>query len=141
MQGPTNQPVPTTVVNGATIDLKNTSDTPVTVLDTVPEPVFTLLPSTYQWDGRSLMTVQPTIANWAALLASGYTNLAYNWTVAGVAVTKTITPGLLTLTRSQGSGQMTVTVEPAPVSPWSRCRTADPRRCSSRCCTPSACLR
>ena len=46
----------------------------------------------------------------------GVANLTYSWSVAGVAVTKTITagtptvPGALTLTRSQGSGPMTVTL-------------------------------
>ena len=85
-----------------------TNDIPITVNEAIPDPVFTLLPSTNLWDGRSVMTLTTNIANWAAMLAAGATNLTYNWNVAGVAVTKVITPGLLTLTRSQGSGPMTV---------------------------------
>ena len=46
----------------------------------------------------------------AALQAAGATNLNYHWSVAGIAVTKQITPGMLTLLRSQGSGPMTVTL-------------------------------
>ena len=54
------------------------------------------------------MTVKTNLSNWAALLASGGTNLNYKWTIDGVAVTKVVAPGLLTLTLAQGSGPMTV---------------------------------
>ena len=93
-----------------------TVDIPVTVNDTIPDPVFTLSASTSRWDGRQTMTVSPVISNLAALQAAGVANLNYNWSVAGVAVTKTITaatptvPGIMTLTRAQGSGPMTVTL-------------------------------
>ena len=93
-----------------------TVDIPVTVADTIPDPVFTLNASTSLWDGRQTMTVTPVISNLVALQAAGVANLNYNWSVAGVAATKTITagtptvPGVMTLTRSQGSGPMTVTL-------------------------------
>ncbi len=93
-----------------------TVDIPVTVTDTIPDPVFTLSASTSQWDGRQSMTVTPVISNLAALQAAGVANLNYSWSVAGVAVAKTMTagtptqPGVLTLTRAQGSGPMTVTL-------------------------------
>jgi len=87
---------------------------PVTVNEFIPDPVFTLTgPST--WDGRQTITITPDISNIASL-PQGFANLTYSWSVAGVAVTKTINagtptkPGTLTLTRSQGSGPMTVTL-------------------------------
>ncbi|MCX6927285.1 MAG: DUF2341 domain-containing protein, partial [Verrucomicrobia bacterium] len=95
-----------------------TNDIPVTIKEAVPEPAFTLVASTNLWDGRQTMTLTPVISNWAALQAAGVTNLNYNWSVAGVAVTAQNPPGLttpgtfttptLTLLRSQGSGPMTV---------------------------------
>jgi hypothetical protein len=75
-----------------------TNDIAVNVLDTIPDPIFTLATTTNLWDGRSTLTVTPVISNLAALQAAGATNLNYKWTVDGVAV------------RSQGSGPMTVTV-------------------------------
>ncbi|MEI6607835.1 MAG: DUF2341 domain-containing protein, partial [Verrucomicrobiota bacterium] len=93
-----------------------TVDIPITVIDTIPDPVFSLNASTSQWDGRQTMTVTPVISNLAALQAAEVASLNYNWSVAGVAVARTITAGtpsvsgVLTLTRSQGNGPMTVTL-------------------------------
>ncbi len=87
-----------------------TIDVPLTVLDTVPDPVFTLVPSTTQWDGRQTMTVTANISNLAAMQSAGFGTLSYKWSVSGVAVIKQATNGTLTLTRSQGSGPMTVTL-------------------------------
>ncbi len=87
-----------------------TNDVPVTVLDTIPDPAFTLATSTNLWDGRQTMTVTANLSNLAAMQAAGATNLSYTWNVAGVAVTKLITNGTLTLLRSQGSGPMPVTL-------------------------------
>ena len=93
-----------------------TVDIPVTVTDTIPDPQFTLSAPTSLWDGRQTMTVTPVLSNLAALQTAGVANLNYHWSVAGVAVAKTITaatptvPGVLTLTRAQGSGAMTVTL-------------------------------
>ena len=93
-----------------------TVDIPITVTDTIPDPVFTLSASTSQWDGRQTMTVTPVVSNLAALQAAGVANLNYSWNVAGVAVAKTTTPGtpsvpgILTLTRAQGSGPLSVTL-------------------------------
>jgi hypothetical protein len=91
-----------------------TVDVPITITEDLPDPVFTLTgPST--WDGRQAITVTPDISNLSALQAKGVANLTYSWTVGGVAATKTITtgtptvPGVMTLTRAQGSGPMTVT--------------------------------
>jgi len=93
-----------------------TVDIPITVTDAIPDPVFTLSASTSQWDGRQTMTVTPVISNLAALQAANVANLNYSWNVTGVAVAKTITagtssvPGVLTLTRAQGSGPLSVTL-------------------------------
>ncbi|MCX6872724.1 MAG: DUF2341 domain-containing protein [Verrucomicrobia bacterium] len=85
-------------------------DVPLTVIDTVPDPVFTLVPSTTSWDGRSIMTVTANITNLAAMQAAGFGTLNYKWSVSGVAVTKQTSNGTLTLTRSQGSGPMTASL-------------------------------
>ena len=87
-----------------------TIDVPLTVLDTVPDPVFTLTPSTTSWDGRQTMTVTANISNLAAMQAAGFGTLNYKWTVSGVAVIKQTSSGTLTLTRSQGSGPLNVSL-------------------------------
>ena len=87
-----------------------TIDVPLTVLDTVPDPVFTLTPSTTSWDGRQTMTVTANISNLAAMQAAGFGTLNYKWTVSGVAVIKQTSGGTLTLTRSQGSGPLTASL-------------------------------
>jgi autotransporter-associated beta strand protein len=92
-----------------------TVDVPITITEDLPDPEFTLTgPAT--WDGRQTITVTPNLSNLAALQAKNVANLTYTWTVGGVAAAKTITPGtpsvpgVLVLTRSQGSGPMTVTL-------------------------------
>ena len=86
-----------------------TVDIPVTIAEDLPDPVFTLSgPAT--WDGRQTIAVTANISNLSTLQAKGVATFNYNWTVNGVAVTKQITHGTLTLTRSQGSGAMTVTL-------------------------------
>ena len=92
-----------------------TVDVPITITEDLPDPVFTLTgPST--WDGRQTIMVTPNISNLATLQAKGVANLTYNWSVCGVAAAKTFTPGtptvpgVITFTRAQGSGLMTVTL-------------------------------
>jgi autotransporter-associated beta strand protein len=92
-----------------------TVDVPITITEDLPDPVFTLTgPS--NWDGRQTITVTPDISNLPTLQAKGIANMTYKWTVGGVAASKTITtgtptvPGVMTLTRSQGSGPMTITL-------------------------------
>ena len=62
-----------------------TIDVPLTVLDTIPDPAFTLVPSTTTWDGRQTMTVTANVTNLAAMQTVGFANLNYNWSVNGVA--------------------------------------------------------
>lgn len=85
-----------------------TVDIPVTITEKIPDPVFTLVPSTTSWDGRTPMTVTATITNLAAMQKAGFGTLTYKWAVSGVAVIKQTSDGKLTLNRSQGSGPMTV---------------------------------
>ena len=83
------QPIVRHPVQGDLSDGNQTIDIPVTVTDTIPDPVFTLTaPAT--WDGRQTITVTPNISNWRAMQAAGVANLNYNWSVAGVAVAKQI---------------------------------------------------
>ena len=87
-----------------------TIDVPLTVISTVPDPVFTLVPSTTSWDGRSTMTVTANITNLAAMQAAGFGTLNYKWSVSGLAVIKQTSNGTLTLTHSQGSGPLNVSL-------------------------------
>jgi hypothetical protein len=80
-----------------------------TVAIAPPLPEFTLT-APASWDGRQTITVQPDITNLALLQANNGTNFNYQWSVDGVAVTRQITPGVLTLIRSQGSGPLVVTL-------------------------------
>lgn len=91
-------------------DSVQTIDVPLTVLDTIPDPAFTLVPSTTTWDGRQTMTVTANVTNLAAMQDAGFGTLQYKWNVSGVAVIKQENDGTLTLTRSQGSGPMTVSL-------------------------------
>ena len=86
-----------------------TIDIPVTITETVPDPVFTLTgPNT--WNGRDTIEVTPDITNLAAMQAAGAGTLNYSWSVNGVAVIKQVSGATLTLLRSQGGGAMTVSL-------------------------------
>jgi hypothetical protein len=91
------------------------SDSQVTKTYTATAVISPPLPEFYltapaTWDGRQTITVKPTINNLALLQANGGTNFNYQWSVSGVAVTKQVSPGVLTLSRSQGSGSLVVTL-------------------------------
>ena len=88
-------------------DQVKTRDIPVTVKETIPEPVFTLQ-APAKWNGRDAIELVPTISNRAAMKASGAGDLHYQWSVAGGAVIKAIAPDRLILKRSQCSGLITV---------------------------------
>ena len=85
-----------------------TKDIPVTIKDSIPEPVFTLKTRT-QWNGRDTIEVVPVISNLDAMKAQGAGDLRYSWTVSGGAVIKDIAPGKLILKRSQYTGPLVVT--------------------------------
>ena len=86
-----------------------TLDIPVTLSEDIPEPVFTLkAPAT--WDGRQTIEITPQISNLPAMQAKGAGELKYVWNISGLAVSKKVEPGKLTLTRAQKSGPLTVTL-------------------------------
>ena len=64
-----------------------TDDIPVTVLDTIPDPVFTLVPSTNLWDGRTDHDRDAGHFQLGGLAGGRGRQPNYNWSVAGVAVT------------------------------------------------------
>jgi hypothetical protein len=85
-----------------------TWDIPISVKESIPDPIFTLkAPS--RWDGRETIEVVPQIANQAELQAKGVGDPKTDWTVSRLAVIKEITPDRLVLTRAQNSGDMAVT--------------------------------
>ncbi len=90
-------------------DLLITKNYTVTAVIAPPLPEFTLS-APANWNGRTTITAQPVISNLALLQANNGTNFTYNWSASGVAVTQTTSPGIMTLTRSQGSGPLLVTL-------------------------------
>ncbi|MEE8451572.1 MAG: DUF2341 domain-containing protein, partial [Thermoguttaceae bacterium] len=90
-------------------DRVKTKDIPITINESIPDPVFTLA-APNRWDGRETIEVVPSIANPDQLRADGADPLSYDWNVSGLAVIKRIEPGRLILKRAQNSGPMTVTL-------------------------------
>ena len=90
-------------------DQVKTLDIPVTILEDMPDPVFTLqAPS--KWNGRDLIEIAPKISNLKDMQLKKAGELKYDWKVSGLAVSKAIEPGKLILTRSQNSGKLAVTL-------------------------------
>ena len=85
-----------------------TKDIAITIKESVPEPVFTLM-APANWDGRSTIEVVHQIKNLSAMQAANAGELKCEWTAEPFAVTKEVTPGKLRLLRSQNSGKLTVT--------------------------------
>lgn len=89
-------------------DSAKTLDVPISIHNTIPEPVFTLnAPS--EWNGRDTIEVVPQISNLDAMKAAGAGELHYRWVVSGGAVIKDVEPDQLTLRRSQYTGPIQVT--------------------------------
>ena len=85
-----------------------TKDLPITIVEAIPEPEFTLQ-APADWDGRKAIEVVPAITNLDALRAAGADKLNYKWSVADIATIQEAAPGKLVLKRAQNSGKMTVT--------------------------------
>lgn len=92
-----------------------TVNIPVTILEAIPEPVFTLKAPPV-WNGRDAIRIVPVISNLAAMRAKfvetdNYLSLRFKWSVSGGAVIYAVEtdnyPSLL-LKRSQCSGKITV---------------------------------
>jgi len=88
-------------------DKMKTIEVPITVKETLPEPVFVLKAPT-NWDGRKTIEVQPQIKNMEAMIDAGVGELDYQWKVSGLATINDEVAGKLILTRAQNSGKMTV---------------------------------
>jgi len=84
-------------------------EVPVTLKESLPEPVFSLVAPT-SWDGRESIEVRPEIENLAAMRHAGVGELDYRWEVSGLASLHAEEPGKLILHRAQNSGRMTVTL-------------------------------
>ncbi len=89
-------------------DSVKTKDVPITVKETIPEPVFTLK-APAAWDGRATIEVAAQVANLAAMQARGAGELKTEWSAGPLAVIKEVAPGKLRLLRAQNSGPLTVT--------------------------------
>jgi len=89
-------------------DGTKTIDVPVTIRETIPDPVV-MLAAPATWDGRKRISVVPSVANRTALEAVGAGTLNVRWHTDGMAVIKEARPEGLVLERSQNSGRLTVT--------------------------------
>ena len=85
-----------------------TIDIPLSIVEAVPEPVFTLS-APANWDGRKPIEVVPHIANASEMKAKGAGDVHVTWSIADFAVTHETLPDKLVLTRAQNSGKLTVT--------------------------------
>ena len=84
-----------------------TLTTPITIQETVPDPVYTLdVPKS--WNGRDELVISPTISNLAEMKANGSGDLNYSWKVSGMATISETGAGKLVLKRAQNSGDLTV---------------------------------
>ncbi len=84
-------------------------DIPVTIIEDIPEPEFTLTVPT-SWDGRETIEIVPTMINAKEMQSKGAGQLKYDWKVENIAVLRQIGTDRLVLKRAQGSGLMKVSV-------------------------------
>ncbi len=85
-----------------------TKEIAVTIEENIPDPIFTLK-APAKWDGRETIEVVAQVSNLKEMQSKGAGDLAYTWTVSGLAVIKEVAPGKLILKRAQNSGTMIVT--------------------------------
>ena len=90
-------------------DKVKTLDIPVTIQETIPDPVF-MLKAPAKWDGRETIEIVSQLSNLKDLQQKNVGELKYDWKISGMAVIKEIQPGKLILTRSQNSGKLAVTL-------------------------------
>ena len=85
-----------------------TIDIPVTVQESIPEPVFTLK-GPNQWDGRQTIELLPQVSNLKEMQGQGAGELSYDWQVSGLATIHRTEQGKLILDRAQNSGTVKIT--------------------------------
>ncbi|MFM8252706.1 MAG: DUF2341 domain-containing protein [Planctomycetota bacterium] len=90
-------------------DRVRTVDVPITISDSLPEPMVQLAPIP-RWDGRATLRIEPQITNRAALEAAGVGQLNLRWTLDGVATSTRDLGTALELRRAQGSGPLKIEV-------------------------------
>ena len=84
-----------------------TSAVRVRVLETIPDPVFTL-PDSLSWNGRDTLAIRPVISNLAALQAGSVPALTWSWTLEGIPVDTAWRADGLRLVNPQGMGEIRV---------------------------------
>lgn len=89
-------------------DGARTIDVPFTIREHVPEPRVELT-APASWDGRTLITLSPTITFDPAAKGTSSTPTSIRWQLSGIACTKTELDERLLLERAQGSGKLTIT--------------------------------
>ena len=82
-----------------------TKEIPISIKESIPDPVFTLIAPT-TWDGRTALEIVPKVSNRSAIKV---TDLKITWSVSDLAVIKETKADRLILKRAQGSGKMVVT--------------------------------
>ncbi len=90
-------------------DKVKTLEIPVTIQETIPDPVFTLK-APAKWNGRETIEIVSQLSNLKDMQQKNVGELKYDWKISGMAVIKEIQPGKLILTRSQSSGKLDVTL-------------------------------
>jgi hypothetical protein len=88
-------------------DEVKTRDVPITIKNTIPEPLVAL-EAPRAWNGRDPIEVVPRISNRDAMKAAGAGDLRYRWVVSGGAVIKSVASDRLILRRSQFTGAIRV---------------------------------
>lgn len=108
---PQNTPDPlkaTLTVKAIYPDHVKSHEIPITIVDDIPEPAFTLAaPAT--WDGRQPIEVVPHLDNLPAMQAKNAGQVNIHWSVDDVAAITTPTADRLVLNRSLGSGPLRIT--------------------------------
>jgi hypothetical protein len=85
-----------------------TLDLEVTVVDAIPDPVFTLNPSTENWNGLDTLFVIADVENLDAIQNSAFPDIAYTWTTSGIIVSRTPSNDTLMVRNARESGTLNV---------------------------------
>jgi hypothetical protein len=84
-----------------------TLEIPISIKETVPDPIFTLKAPT-TWDGRSTIEIVPQVSNMGSMRVGGLSDLKVTWDVENIAVTQQQAPDKLLLKRAEKSGTLVV---------------------------------
>ena len=91
------------------VDTIKTIMIPIFIQENIPDPTFTIqIPK--KWNGRDKLEIIPILNNIKLLKDKKAANLTYKWNTADIAVSKKIMSNKMTLSRSQNSGELTITL-------------------------------